>query len=166
MDPDEIRELFAYNDWANDRSIAAIRAVAAADLTRPLVSSFSSILATLAHLASTEWVWFERWQGRAPAAPPAWMHGTLDDICGGLQEVRTRRAGALVALTPDELRRVATWHSMRGDVSWTVPIATMLRHVVNHSTYHRGQLATLLRQVGATPASVDLITFAGERSRA
>jgi uncharacterized damage-inducible protein DinB len=42
----------------------------------------------------------------------------------------------------------------------------MLQHVVNHSTYHRGQVATMLRQSGATPPkAMDLIAFYRERTR-
>jgi uncharacterized damage-inducible protein DinB len=41
----------------------------------------------------------------------------------------------------------------------------MLQHVVNHGTYHRGQITTMLRQLGAEPPkSTDLIAFYRERS--
>jgi uncharacterized damage-inducible protein DinB len=43
----------------------------------------------------------------------------------------------------------------------------MLQHVVNHGSYHRGQVTTLLRQLGApAPKSVDLIAFYRERAAA
>ncbi|CAA9368248.1 MAG: hypothetical protein AVDCRST_MAG89-4314, partial [uncultured Gemmatimonadetes bacterium] len=47
----------------------------------------------------------------------------------------------------------------------TLPLATLVRHSANHSTYHRGQLASMLRRLGAAPPSTDLLVFAVEQSQ-
>jgi uncharacterized damage-inducible protein DinB len=38
-------------------------------------------------------------------------------------------------------------------------LAPILQHVVNHSTYHRGQIATMLRQLGTKAIPTDLIAY-------
>ena len=70
MSPDEIRQLFDYNAWANQRSLDAAAALTAEDFTKPLGSSFSSVRDTLAHIWGAEWLWLERFQGVSPASLP------------------------------------------------------------------------------------------------
>ena len=64
----DVLEHFAYNKWANDRTLDAIRPLTPEQLTRNLGSSFPSICETAAHIASAEWIWLRRWKGQSPAA--------------------------------------------------------------------------------------------------
>jgi len=57
-------------------------------------------------------------------------------------------------------------HKTTAGVAQAAPLWQMLQHLVNHGTYHRGQVATLLRQLGAKPISTDLILFYRERAAA
>jgi len=70
MSPDEMRQLYDYNAWANRRALEAASALTEEQFTRVLGSSFASVRDTLVHIYSGEWVWLERFQGRTPTAFP------------------------------------------------------------------------------------------------
>jgi uncharacterized damage-inducible protein DinB len=68
-------------------------------------------------------------------------------------------------LTPQDLERVIHYKSFAGE-DFSNPIWQTLHQLTNHASYHRGQLTTLLRQLGAKPATTDLIAFYRERAAA
>ena len=156
---DEIRELLAFHRWANETLCDALEPMPAADLTRDLKSSFASVRDTLAHMATAEWTWLERLNGRSPTAMPAeWQ--TYD-----LARIRTQwravgQALELFAVELDEsgLDRVIDYRGLAGNPYRSTPVQ-ILRHVVNHASYHRGQVTTMMRQLGATPPATDLIRY-------
>src|SRR5258708_34140295 len=74
MTPEEVRLLFDYNSWANQRSLEAASQLSDEQFIKPLGSSFPSVRDTLVHICSGEWVWLERCQGRTPAAFPDLSH--------------------------------------------------------------------------------------------
>lgn len=161
MDRTTILQLVAYDDWANDRVIEALAGLSEEELDRPLPGSFPSLRATWAHLVMAEWLWFERWQGRSPAALPEWTAGaSLERLNEALLEVRRQRAEILAALGGEDLQRQATYTNLARSLTWRVEIGQMLTHVVTHSTYHRGQITTLLRQLGRNGVTTDFLVFA------
>ncbi len=163
MTLDEIRDLYAYGAWANARTFDAVQAAPAAVADAEVVSSFPSIRATLAHLIGSEWVWRRRGLGESPTAVPAWV--SQDDVAAlrrQLKAVERERADWLARLTASDLVRVVAYRNLAG-TPFAEPLSEQLRHVVNHSSYHRGQVTTLLRQAGQTPRDTDLITFIRER---
>jgi uncharacterized damage-inducible protein DinB len=159
-----IRELFAYNDWANDRTFRAAAALDAALLDCNLGNSFGSLRNTLAHIVGAEWVWLERWNGRSPASLPSGENLTgLEIITRTLQEVRSNRQQWFGNLTPERLSEEIVYTNFRGQ-RYSYALWQQLVHVVNHSTYHRGQITTMLRQLGRPAVSTDLLRFYDERA--
>ena len=164
--PDEIRELFEYNRWANARILDAAAALDDDALTRDLGSSFPSVLATLVHVMSADWIWLRRWAGESPAGAPAeWDASSLPAVRARWDAIQAERDALVAALDDAALDRELTYRKVDGS-EHTNRMAEMLRHVVNHSTYHRGQVVTMLRQLGATPPSTDLIVFHRQRAAA
>lgn len=164
MDVEDFRLLFDYNSWANHRALDASSKLSAEQFTRDLGSSFRSVRDTLAHIYGAEWMWLERWHGRIPTALPS--SGDFPDI----ESLRARWAehernlnAYIGSLTPSELQRVIRYKNTKG-TPFEGPIGPMLQHVINHSTYHRGQITTMLRQLGANAVSTDLIGFYRERA--
>jgi uncharacterized damage-inducible protein DinB len=152
-----IRELFDYNYWARDRQLEACAALTEEQFLRPLGGSFSSLRDTLAHLAGVEWLWLERWQGRSPRAqPPPEGFPTLAFTAERWRAVERDMREYLAGLTEEALRLPMTCVGTRGN-TWTYPLWRMHVHLLNHQSYHRGQVTTLLRQLGATPARVDFL---------
>src|SRR5215472_15235356 len=68
IEPAYISNLYAYNRWANQRTLSAAARLDVEKFVRPMGNSFSSVRDTLAHILGAEWIWLERWLGRSPTA--------------------------------------------------------------------------------------------------
>lgn len=153
------RELYAYNRWANHRTLDAVAALNEEAFNRDLGSSFPSVRDTLAHVLAAEWVWLRRWKGTSPrGTPDDWNLSTLEAIRARWTEVERKQEAFVSGLEDGDLRRVVAYRNTAGR-PFESTIGEMLRHVVNHSTYHRGQVVTMMRQLGAEPAGTDLIQY-------
>ena len=159
MNTADIIELYRFNEWANERLLGAAGALPGEALARDLGGSFRSIRDVLAHVASVEWVWLERWRGVSPSAIPDWaVSGDLPALLHHLADVQTRRAMFFAELSDSTLLLQVAFRYISGTVG-SHPLHDLLIHVVNHSTYHRGQVASMLRQVGTVPPPTDFIVF-------
>jgi uncharacterized damage-inducible protein DinB len=164
MTVEDFHVLYEYNSWANHRMIDSCAQLSNEQFTRSLGSSFASVRDTLAHIYGAEWLWLERWQGRVPLSLPVSADfPDLKSLRARWAEHERKLEDYIRSLTPSELERVIKYKNTKG-VPFEGPVWPMLQHVVNHSTYHRGQVTTLLRQLGAQPVSTDLIAFYRERA--
>ena len=155
---DEVRELFAYHRWANARMLEAAGMLTDEDFARDLGSSFPSVRATLAHLLSADWIWLERWRGASPTSGPDWDTGTHAALVVRWGELERAQGAFLDGLGDADLDQVVSYRALNG-APHSNPLSELCRHVVNHGTYHRGQVATLLRQLGVKPPQTDLILY-------
>jgi uncharacterized damage-inducible protein DinB len=166
MTPAEMQQLFDYNTWANHRSLQAAAALAQEQFTKPLASSFSSVRDTLVHICGAEWVWHERFEGRSPSAIPDFS--ALQSV-DALREHWTVQESKLLAfvrgITQSNLDAVMEYKTINFGV-YKNPLWKSMQHVVNHGTYHRGQVTTMLRQLDAKPILTDLMHFYRERAAA
>jgi uncharacterized damage-inducible protein DinB len=156
----ELTVLVDYHYWARDRVLAAIEPLSPQQYTQDIVSSFRSVRDTVVHTYSAEWIWYRRWQGESPTALiPGDRFPDVASLRSAWMELE-RDVRAFLATRHDAgLSQVFEYRLLSGQPCAT-PFWQMLQHVVNHATYHRGQLTTLLRQLGAKPPeSMDLITF-------
>lgn len=163
---DELKELYAYDDWARERILAAVSKLTDEQRTREVGGSFPSVQETLAHLLKSDWVWLERWKGDPPDGWPADrpLRG-LADLRAGWDRVATERHAWIEGLSESDLERVVAYRNLKGEPQ-QARVYEMLRHVVNHATYHRGQVTSMIRMVGGTPVSLDLIAWYRERAAA
>jgi uncharacterized damage-inducible protein DinB len=164
MPLDELRTLIDYHYWARDRVLGAAAALSPEQFTRDMGSSFRSVRDTLVHIYSAEWAWHQRWTGNSPSAHVAADDypdvSTLAAVWRAHEETLRRFVDALGDERIDQLCDYRTFNGQPGTSSY----AEMIRHVVNHASYHRGQVTTMLRQLGAAPApSLDLIGFYREQ---
>ena len=159
MNLDEARELFRYNAWANQVIFAGVSGVPDTDYRRDLKSSHGGIHGTLAHLVWAEALWLARWQAQPnPAVPQGQDLHTLDDVRGRWEKIEGERWAWIAGLTNERLDdTVKVIPTAGGEFLHTY--RQMFRHLVNHSSYHRGQVVTMLRQLGHKPPSTDLILF-------
>jgi uncharacterized damage-inducible protein DinB len=163
MNVDDFRDLFAYNEWANAQMLRSLDSIDAERFAHAAGGSFGSIRDTLAHLVAVEWVWLSRWKGVHPTAIPEWAkNSTLKNLRAKLAEIEEERKPFIASLTDADLPERLTCRSLSG-AEWVYSLHDLLAHLVNHSTYHRGQIATLLRQAGGTPISTDLLLFRDAR---
>lgn len=158
-----LRELYEYNYWARDRQLDACSSLTPEQFVRPLGSSFSSVRDTLVHLLGAEWIWLERWHGRSPRlAPQPAEFPTLAAIEQRWREVERELRVFLVGLTAERLQEPLNYTNLRGE-PFAYPLWQTLLHLANHQTYHRGQVTTLLRQLGVQPPAVDYLRLLDAR---
>lgn len=163
MDLSYFRELYSYNRWANSKTLAAASNLDPDQFRRPLGSSFSSVRDTLAHILGGEWIWLERWNGRSPKGLLSVADlPDLGAIYARWKQVEEDQNRFLHKLGEPELEKSISYVNQRGE-TWIYPLWQQMAHVVNHSTYHRGQAATLLRQLGAKAPMTDFLFYYDQR---
>jgi len=165
MTPEEVRLLFDYHWWARDRALDACAVIKPDQFTRDLGNSFGSVRDTLAHIYGADHIWYERWTGGTPKGlPAADQFGDLASLRAAWRALETKVRAFLAPLDAAAIAHSLTYPAFNGQ-SATVTFWQMFQHVVNHGSYHRGQVTTLLRQLGLPPGKgMDLIAFYRERN--
>jgi len=160
----DIVTLYEYNRWANGRTLEAAEKLDATAFVKDLKNSFPSVRDTLAHILGAEWAWLRRWHGESPAKlVAASEYQTVASLRERFQAVDREREAFLNTLTEARLQQPFDYKDLAGN-AMRLPIVQSMQHVVNHGTYHRGQVTTMLRQMGATPVSTDMARFYLERA--
>jgi uncharacterized damage-inducible protein DinB len=156
----DLELLFDYHYWARDRLLDAVEALTPEQFTRDLGSSFRSVRDTLAHIYAAEWAWHSRWMGHSPTALlSAELFPDLASIRRAWVEQEGKVRAYLAGLDESGVDRVLQYTLLNGTAGAS-PFWQMAQHVVNHASYHRGQVVTMLRQLGsAPPKSLDMIAF-------
>ena len=160
MNPEDVRTLLDYHYWARDRALDAVERLSPEQFTRDLGNSFRSIRDTVVHTYSAEWIWYSRWQGDSPTAMLApETFADVRSVRNAWREHETKIRAFFAKIDGDGLKRMVEYKTLGGQTTVSI-LWHMLQHVVNHASYHRGQVTTLLRQLGAVPPkSTDLMTF-------
>ncbi|MBI2215508.1 MAG: DinB family protein [Acidobacteria bacterium] len=158
----DILDLYRYTEWANERIAAALLPLPEETFNRDWGGSHPTLRDAFAHVVASEWIWLERWNGLSPADPPAWMDERgAAAIVEQMRIVNERRAEFLGALDESSLNARLAFKFLSGKAG-EHRLGDLLVHVANHSTYHRGQLASMLRQAGATPPGTDFVYYRDE----
>ena len=164
--PELLRFLFQYNLWADRRMTDVCASLTDEQFGRNLGSSFGSVRDTLAHLYGAEWVWNERFEGRSPSSLPTGTTFTdLASVRAKLEEMDLYFIDYVSKLTQQDLERVIRYKTFTGQ-EFSNPLWQSLHQLTNHASYHRGQIVTLLRQLGVKPVSTDLIGYYREQAAA
>lgn len=149
------RSLLDYDRRATELTLASIDTVPPERRTDP---AFARARGIIAHVQSARHEWLAR-LGHLPRRPwvmfPDW---STDQTRDDARRLDTAWAAYLAAITEDDLDTPITYSSVEG-VRWVSRTADILTHVFNHATYHRGQVAMLVKACGGTPASTDFITL-------
>jgi len=155
--PEDIATLFAYTRWASQKTLESVASLSQEEFLLSIGGSFGSVQATLAHLYGADWVWLERWHGRSPQVEPpkAGELERFDVLRNRWQEVQEGQRTFVETVTPARIDEPLTFNF--DGQTWTFLLGETLLHVANHGTYHRGQIATLLRQLGKTAVSTDYL---------
>ncbi|MCE5309522.1 MAG: DinB family protein [Acidobacteriales bacterium] len=152
-----VREGVDFNYWARDRQLKACAVLSADDFARPLGGSFPSLRETFAHMVAVEWLWVARWRGRTvKALIPASEFPTLAVVAERWSAVEREVREFVNELDEESLKRPLICTSTRGE-QWTYPLWRLIVHFLNHQSYHRGQVTTLLRMLGVTPPRIDYL---------
>jgi uncharacterized damage-inducible protein DinB len=152
---DELRNLLAYNEWANRRVIGSLKASP---------DPPAKALRALSHLLVAEQAWMKRLRENLDSTGfDFWPAGSVD-ACETLAAEVSRSYGDFLGdLSEDRLGSFARYKNSKG-TEFETSYRDVLTHVMLHSAYHRGQVATALREAGREPAQTDYIVFVRERS--
>jgi uncharacterized damage-inducible protein DinB len=155
---EQLQWLVAYNFWANTRLLSAAAAVGAEERERDLQASFGSLHGTLAHILWGERGWLQFWQaGKFVPNPSASDYAHLASLESAWSQHEEAYEAYLLGLTQAQLEAPRTLDGT------TYSLGELVQHALNHSTYHRGQVALLLRQLGHLPPATDFHDFLGEK---
>jgi uncharacterized damage-inducible protein DinB len=166
LSKEDARRLLDYTVWANHRAMRAAATLASEDFRRDLGSSHGGVRGTLVHTMGAEWIWLERWKGVSPAR--ALDEGEFADVMAVRERwtvIEDHRASWLASLRDGALQETIRYTTL-DKRSWETPLWQLVQHVANHSTYHRGQVVTLLRILGAKATSSDMVLWDRERGKA
>jgi uncharacterized damage-inducible protein DinB len=155
----EIQRLYDYNRWANERVMESLRPIGQDVFISNKQASHGSIRGIVTHIAAAEWIWLERWRGASPAGLlPESEFETIQIASERLRTIDHEMHQFTSQLTQSDIEGSRGYTTTEGKACSNV-LSDMLLHVVNHSSYHRGQITTLLRQSGAVPQPTDFILF-------
>jgi uncharacterized damage-inducible protein DinB len=163
--PEQFRMMAGYNGWMNEKLYAVCATLSDEERKRDRKAFFRSIHRILNHLLLTD----RGWLGRFTGAP--WTFRSLDqELYADFDELRRERAHTdaaieqyTAALTAERLLEDFSYTTYAGR-KFTHPLGPAVTHLFNHQTHHRGQLTTLLSQLGIDPGVTDLIAYYRERS--
>jgi uncharacterized damage-inducible protein DinB len=166
MNRDDIQLLFEYDRWANGSILRAASALSVEQFTRDLGGSFRSVRDTLVHIISGEWGWLTIFKERSLSSAfvtDLWTrigttfdsnaYGDIAAVQLKWAEVEREQIEFVNRVTDESLGTMLPIRATR------LSLAHLMQHMANHSTYHRGQVSLMMRQLGAEPVATDFARF-------
>jgi uncharacterized damage-inducible protein DinB len=159
---DDFLSLFAYNRWADRRVLEACRKLTPEQYVAEPTPGWASVRSSIVHIAVVTEGWLRGLAGETVERGQTEEElPTLDDAERLLDRAYRTVDGLLPGLTPE---RLAAPQTLRGGGRTAVlPPWAVMRHVVNHASYHRGQVASKLKRLGVEPPATDFIFWAFEQ---
>ena len=152
-----LKKQLDYTYWATDKLLDAARPLSEDELARDLGNSFGGVLGTLIHIFQADRIWLSRAVGQPRFTlgdkDETWTLNSLQSAWVDVHLGWIEWAGAV-----EDAEQAVEYVNLAGDAK-RLPLWEMVFHLVNHGTYHRGQIATMLRQLGYSPVSTDLHVF-------
>ena len=144
-----LQQYAEYNLWANSKMTEAINLLSHEQQHREIISSFNSLYKTVLHVFGAEMVWYNRMQkGGNTTKIEDKFNGSMSLLGGAWHAIDDQLFVFVANVTEDFLYEKLDYQNMKGD-SFSEEVYLVLHHLFNHSTYHRGQMVTMLRQAGA-----------------
>ena len=155
-----IQKHLHYNAWANGKVAALLANVDDKIFETEVKSSFTSVKKTILHIWDAEAIWLTRLQnGENKGWPSENFTGTKEDLLRGYVKASEDFISFIATKDRTYIESTVTYKNMKG-VEFKSDVDEILSHVVNHGTFHRGQLVTMLRELGLTSfESQDLIAY-------
>lgn len=161
---DDLPTLFAYDRWANARMFDACRKVPVERYGDEILPGWASLRSTVVHIVAATELWSRRFLEQPTTGFIPESELPTIEAAARLSDANHDAFDQLVRnLTPDRLTALFTYRNLRGQTT-TAPLWAALRHVVNHATYHRGQVASKLARLGVEAPVTDFVYYAIEQT--
>lgn len=154
-------KLFAYHQWASQEILSHTEGLGDAVFTREGDSSFPSIKETVRHVITVEKLWLLRMTGIEKPAAEQFHVDTAAEAKQAFMLLHAEMELYFSSLTEDQWQEVMRFKNLRGN-SFEETREEMLFTFINHASYHRGQIVSLLRQFGGEGTVLDYIYFPKE----
>lgn len=159
MDLSYFKLLLSYNSWANARILEALSVLSTEELTKNLSTSHNSILETFVHIMFAESIWRMRCQGESKIEQLNLLDFNSFELLKKKLSAHEHQQQYFIDMLGDpDIGRIVTYLNLKGE-NWEYPLYQIIQHLVNHSTYHRGQIITMLRQLGHEAVTTDFLVY-------
>ncbi len=155
------QQLFAYHQWATQKILEHIEEAAQEDYSRSGTNSFSSMYETIAHTIGVEKLWFKRMNGVQKPAFEEFNVETAQKAKEAFLLLHAEMELYFASLTEETWQEQLPYYNTKGD-AFRHSREEMLFTLINHGSYHRGQLTSFLRQFGHSGIAIDYIYFPQE----
>jgi uncharacterized damage-inducible protein DinB len=156
---DDIARLWTFHHWATGKVFDALATVSSPQLDQKWGGSFDTGRGLLEHVVGADTLWIDRLNGTSPKALPNYPRSFAGSgFRDAWLEIESRQRRFIETLTAAQLAEDFTYTNLKGETT-TWPLADVLFHIVNHGSYHRGQITQLLRDLGMSAPSTDYIVF-------
>ena len=157
---DDLIALFGFNRWADERVIQALRPLAPEQYIQEAALGCPSVRAILLHMADTSLIWANRIRGeqvmsRTTEAEAPTLEAAVQLLAQGHDSYRL----LIPTLSPEQLSAPISYRDFKGEPK-SLPLWAILRHQLNHSSYHRGQISSHLMEFGIEPPAIDFAIWA------
>ena len=148
-----------FNRWATERLFQAAQALPVEQFSRDLGVSYQSVRGTLRHIYQADRIWFQRLIGQPTGSLD--QYETPEELEAWKQDwetVHERYLSWAESLGDADWDQVIPYRDVRGN-PYQTPARQIILHLINHNSYHPGQVAGLLRQLEQAPPTTDLIAY-------
>jgi uncharacterized damage-inducible protein DinB len=143
-----LQQLASYHIWANNLMMDTIKKLPPELQTKEVASSFNSLYKTIMHMWNAEAIWWQRMKLQERIIEPMeTFKGDLNEAIGEMAQQNRQWKDWINNAQVHQLDHVFQYQNKKGE-QFKQPLYQMLLHLFNHGTYHRGQLVTMLRQLG------------------
>jgi uncharacterized damage-inducible protein DinB len=158
MTPLYVRMMAAYGAWMNGRLLELCGGLTDGDRKRDLGAFFRSIHGTFDHLIYGDVAWMGRFTGGPMPAKRIGevVHESWDELATARRAMDERMVGWAADVTEAWLADTMAYVSVNDGKTRVLPRGVLVTHMFNHGTHHRGQLTTLMKQLGVDPGVTDL----------
>ncbi len=163
IDPKFLVDHLVYSQWTTDRSIEAVGPLTVEERNRYIYTSHHGVLGTLVHIYQADRIWLSRLDG-SPRLTLADFNETftLETLAVTWTKIHADLQSWAGALTDDAVTGTLKYVNIQGH-PYELPVWQVILHVVNHASYHRGQITAMLRQLNHKPTVTDLAAYNNSR---
>jgi len=153
---EQLVQLYEYNIWANERVMNHLKSLPDGTFTKEVDLGFKSIAEVISHMISADEVWFARIKGESPPSLARTPFTNIEEASSYQNKLQTQIHEYL--MSTNDIEKIVSYSNTKGE-KFQNSILEIMQHVVNHGTYHRGNISTILNSLGIKGILTDYIAY-------
>lgn len=151
-------ERFRHDWWANTSLLTFLEGQTVAARTATFETGFHRACHLLGHLLATELLWLGRVEESGDRTLPVWRRRSASELAELLDRSRSKWRAFLDTLMSEDFGRVVSYRNTMGQ-HYENTLIQIIAHVLNHSTHHRAQILSVLRELDLEPPGLDYVVY-------